>query len=1415
MALRRVVYLPALFPVLLFNLAAAQTPPEVAIFDGRTLDGWAGTPGVWRVEDGAITAEIPDGGRLARNEFLYWQGEVGDFELSLEFRLSGHASANSGVQYRSQREADGHAKGYQADIDLGATWLGRIYDEHGRALLVERGTRVSIAPDGRRWVDTFATPESFRAHVRANDWNTYRIEARASHVEIWINDVLFSVLDDHQAGEADLSGLLAVQLHSGPGPVKVQFRNIRLRDLGRTEARTVEAVRPAASATFATIRPKADDGRELNLGFETGGLDDWTAEGDAWAGQPTRVGDAHTRTRRLEAAAEPVGRHWIGPHRNLRETATGRLTSVPFAVTERWASYLIAGGRDINRTRFEILRADTGAVLHSSSGRDSAVGRREVVDLRSVLGERIRLRLVDEGSDAPDSLFFDDFVFHDREPDFATATFEREKRGSESPVLWHLQDNPAPPSPVANVDAQKVVRDLRLMPGFRADLVAAEPDVHQPVAFAIDERGRLWIAEAYSYPTKRPEGEGLDRILILEDTDGDGHFETRKVFAEKLNLVSGLEVGFGGVWVGAAPHLLFIPDRDRDDRPDGPAEVLLDGWGYQDTHETLNSFAWGPDGWLYGVHGVFTTSHVGAPGTPADARTLIRAGVWRFHPVRRTFEVYAHGGSNQWGLDFNALGHAFMTHCRSYWGGGGTTFVIRNGHYWNQANRDYPAYISNRAPDFAPELRNYLPSSARYDSGEGGAGKPGTAAVYGGHSHVGTMIYLGDNWPGIYRDRLFTNNLHGHQLNQQHNVRSGSGYETFHAGFDLLFAPDTTYMAVDLQYGPDGAVYLIDWCDHQHCHTPREDVWERTNGRVYRLAWADTWKPAKVDLGALADAALAALHTHPNEWHVRTARRILQARAAERALDPEAVATLRRQALDTEDVPLRLRACFTLHAAGVLDDAVLAAMRTHPHDAVRGWAVTLATERPEAPRLSFDVLRAMAADDPSPAVRLALASALPALGEAEAWELGAALAGHAADAEDRFLPKMLWFGLAPHADARPGDAFALAAATPLPTLADSIRWYAARRPDGRDRWAARLAELPPSDPAWGREARLLAFALSAERAMPAPARWGEVAARLGELTTGSPEYAAVRELSALFGDKAVLATARAQAVDRESPAAERAAAFALLRRAEDAEATAVYRALLDEAAFRKDAVAALATRGDPGAAEALLEDFPELAAADRTAALATLTERPAYALALLRAVEAGRFPAEALNALHFRQLRNLGNAEVDALTGRLWTGAGETTGEARATIARLRQAYEAAPLWAFSEANGRRTFAELCAACHAVGGEGGRLGPDLTASWRNGLEYFLENTVDPNGVVGTDYQLNLVTKRDGAVVAGMIERETEGVVVVRTVSGTVNVPKHEIAVRETVAQSLMPAGLLEGLEEAKAIELLKYLLSPK
>ncbi len=1383
------------------TLAAESTN----LFDGKSLQGWEGAPGLWSVEDGAITGEIKDKTSLDHNEWIFWNGEVSDFELEVEYRIAGGPSANSGIQVRSQREPNGAAAGLQCDLDDGKEWLGRIYDESGRGMIMERGTRVSIAPDGRRWADPFAEAKSFQAYVKANDWNTYRIRASASRAETWINGVFFGALDDHETNAAEYTGRLAFQLHAGPGPAKIQFRNIRFRDLGKTALAGTSEIKTAKEADV--IHPLGANGKPLNLGFEKGTLEDWKAEGDAFAGQPIK-GDTVIK-RKPGQASRHVGEFWTGGYEPKgSDEGTGSLTSVPFEVTHPWASFLIgATTGDPRSVRVEIVEAETGKVFHTAAGKGQDEDmQREIVDIRPLKGKKIFLRLIDQGKGGWEHLNFDDFVFHNEPPSQTIASTGRQ---SQSPVLWHLRENPAKPSAVANPEAQAVVAGMLLTNGFQAELIAAEPEVVQPIAFCIDPKGRLWVLEGLSYPNKQREGKGRDRIVILEDKDGDGSFETRKVFVEGLNLASGIEVGFGGVWVGAAPELLFIPDKNGDDKPDGPPQVLLDGWGYQDTHETLNSFSWGPDGWLYGCQGVFTSSLIGKPGTPEKDRVPMHSGVWRYHPVRHEFALFSIGGSNQWGLDYNENGDFFMTHCRSFFGGGGTTFVIHNGHYWNQANSGYAPFISNTGTDFAPELKNYLPASALYDSGEGGAGKPGTTAIYGGHSHVGTMIYQGANWPAAYQGHLFTHNLHGHQMNHQVNYRSGSGYETMHAGADLMFTPDPRYIAVDLQSGPDGAVYTIDWCDQQHCHTPVEEKWDRSNGRLYRVSWAATYKPVKVDLTAMSDVQLAGLQTHADDWYRRQARRLLMERAAGGGIKDEAVAAL-KTLLGNADGTVVLRGMWALHQCGKLEKSHLITTAAHPSEIVRMWAVRLATETVGKPLLDADTLLKMSKEDPSAPVRLALASSLPSVPEALRWDVATALAAHAEDKTDRFLPKVIWTGLATVATTDWNRALKIASSTPITELTDNIRWYAANSPEGRNALVGSFASIPSEQV--GRIARIAAFALRDQPVLAPPAGIEPVFSKLQDLKDPTV-LDALDQLSATFGDKDVLARMRGVLADVKADLGKRKSALALLKRTGDPESLPVFATLLDQDAFRSEIIPLLGRSDDPAIATALLQGFEKFNPADRNAALAALTSRPTQALALVKAMAAGKFDKKALTAVHIRQIRNLGNAELNTLLESTWGKFNPTSDTAKATVAKYKKLFSEAPLWAYEAGRGKEVFTKVCSTCHNFGGGDPKIGPDLGGAWRNGIDYFLENIADPNAVIGEDFQLNIITKNDGSVVAGAIAKDSDTTLTVKTLTESVNIPKADIKTREKLAQSFMPPGLLEALSEREALELLKFVTS--
>jgi putative membrane-bound dehydrogenase-like protein len=982
------------------------------------------------------------------------------------------------------------------------------------------------------------------------------------------------------------------------------------------------------------------------------------------------------------------------------------------------------------------------------------------------------------------------------------------ERLKTSPVLRHLKPNPLAAAPRSG--PEKALSTMYVEEGFRAELIASEPELQQPIAFAFDERGRIWVLEAHCYPQKQPPGQGKDRILIFQDADGDGAFESRRVFAEGLNLASGLEVGFGGAWVGAAPELLFIPDADRDDVPDGPPQVLLDGFGYQDTHECLNSFLWGPDGWLYGNQGVFNFARIGKPGASDAERTELRAGVWRYHPLRRDFEVFASGGSNQWGLDYDERGQLWMTHCRSYWGRGPTTHVIQGGHYWNQANANHAPFIIGSPPAEYAAWRNYLLASARYDHGAGGAGAPGSDAIYGGHSHVGTMIYLGDNWPEEFRGRLFTHNLHGHQINQQINRPLGSGFDTVHAGRDVFFSSDPTYVAVDLQYGPDGAVYIIDWQDRQHCHNPNTERWDRSNGRIYRLQHQASFRPAKVDLAMIDDAGLVKLQRHRNEWFVRTARRLLAERARQRALDPKAMAGLEAMLRGDGDAILRLRALWSLHAAGALSDEGLRCALADEDEFVRGWAVQLACEEAaRAARFEGELLR-LAASEPSPVARRCLASSVPRLPATAAWSILEALSRRGEDRDDRHLPYLIWQGLAPRMAADLDRAFALAESASLPQLAEWTTWYAAvLGGPGLDRAVATLGGL--EDHALRRRLDAIALAMDARANAPMPAAWRAAAPRLYAAGDAKVVRQAER-LAAAFGDDSMFPQLRSTLADAGAELETRRHAFAVLSRAQDRAALPIFLGLLDDRGFRRPAINLLSRFDAPEIAAALLDRFERFSDDDRAAALNALCGRAAFSLALLDAVKAGSLKRDQLTAYHIRRLQQLKSPEVDQRLAAVWGKVSQSPAEKQARVAKLEKLFSEAPLWAFDGQAGKRHYEKLCASCHRLKGAGALIGPDLTGAGRNGIRYYLENLIDPNAVIGADFQMSTLITRQGEVISGLVIRETASAVTLRTTTEEVVVAVADILRRDRSESSLMPEGQLDSLNEREQIELLKFLI---
>ena len=769
------------------------------------------------------------------------------------------------------------------------------------------------------------------------------------------------------------------------------------------------------------VLPKGENAQELNLDFEKGTLADWTAKGEAFAGQPIAGEIDPKRKFGQGKTAKPQGKFWLGGYEKFFDTPTGTLTSLAFAVTHPFAAFRIGGGNHAE-TRVEVVRADSGQVIFKISGRNSETMRPTVVDLRAHAGKSVFVRVIDEHAGGYGHVNFDDFRFYAKRPKFANAVQPSKPLLFEKPLL-------------EGATAEDAAKAMILPPGFRAIAAAAEPDVMQPIAFTLDHRGRMWVAEAYSYPHRQPEGSGRDRILILEDTNGDHKFDQRKVFVEGLNLVSGLEVGFGGVWVGAAPYLLFIPDRNADDQPDAKPQILLDGWGYQDTHETLNSFIWGPDGWLYGCHGVFTHSKVGKPGTPEGKRIPFNAGVWRYHPTRHIFEAFAQGTSNPWGVDFNAHGQCLIEACviPHFF------HMIQGGRYQRQGGQHFNPHTYDDIKTIADHLHYAGDISDHAHWGKIPGVPTATAAAGGGHAHAGLMIYLGDSWPVRYRGHAFMNNIHGARLNMDVLKPSGSGYTASH-GADFVRFNDRWSQIINLRYDHDGSVYLIDWYDKNQCHRNDPDTHDRSNGRVFKIIYQNE-KRTTVDLTKLTLEGLGKLQSHPNEWQARHARRALQERLDKQPRSKDfgkADTILKTQLANAKTTALRLRALWTLHVIDGLAEPDLLELLKDRDTYLRAWAIQLLCENSNPSASALKEFARLAREDKSAIVRRYLASAMDRIPVPQRTLVLTELLAHAEDADDPNLPHLYWYATEPVVAANKTAAIRLLAKTKIPMIRQNI-----------------------------------------------------------------------------------------------------------------------------------------------------------------------------------------------------------------------------------------------------------------------------------------------------------------------------------------------------------------------------------------
>lgn len=961
----------------------------------------------------------------------------------------------------------------------------------------------------------------------------------------------------------------------------------------------------------------------------------------------------------------------------------------------------------------------------------------------------------------------------------------------------------------------EVVKTAKLPPGFVMSVFAAEPDVQNPIAITTDERGRLWVAENYSWAGGGAggfDGEQRDRIVVLEDVDGDGKHDKRTVFWDSARKLTSVEVGYGGVWAICLPNLLFIPDTNRDDVPDSAPQIVLDGMNEGVVgHTPANGLKWGPDGWLYGRHGIQATSSIGKPGSGESQRIKINTGCWRYHPTRGAIETVMHGMTNSWGYDFDQHGEQFVINT-----------VI--GHLWHQV----PGAHTRRmyGIDLNPHTYHLVEQAAdhvHWDTGESwGDVRKGvtdkTSAAGGGHAHIGLMIYQGDNWPEQYRNRVYTLNLHGMRINSDVLERQGAGY-TAHHGPDLCFLKDPWFRGMDLITGPDGGVFIADWSDTGECHD--HDGVHRTSGRIYKLTHGQPKRVSAIDLASMTSNELVNQQLQTNVWWPRQARRVLAERAAKNVHEPEIVAARQlAMKLIKSDIKReqRLRLMEALYAMGgskgdLLDRAVF----TDEHEnATRLKLLIETTLTDEAGGHLFleQLLKQTAKSDPSGLVQLYVASAVQRLPVDSRWAVTEELITKSEFANDRMFPLMVWYGIEPSIPRDPTRAVALAKLSKISLVTECIARRLTLEIERDPATVDKLVELAVANEATSGPAVVtgMALALNGWQKAKAPSGWTQAADKFAKVDSADLKRH-LQGLSVVFGDGRAVDELRKLVTNGGAEAESRRQALRALLTSKPADYVPTLFNLLGDRAVNIEAIRGLAQYDNPDTPQQIMNRMGIYGIPERAEMINTLVSRPSYAKALLAAVRKKQIASGEITAFHARAI---GAFEDEALTKEL----SELWGEVRVTAAEKRLLMEqlkdqlAAPASKQPDLSaGRALFQKTCANCHVLYGVGRKLGPDITGSNRKNIDYLLENIVDPSASVAADFRAVTVVLESGRVLNGVISEQNERTLTLQTAQEPVTLDRKQIEEIKQTSLSLMPDGLLQNLSPEQIRNLFSYLMS--
>ena len=966
----------------------------------------------------------------------------------------------------------------------------------------------------------------------------------------------------------------------------------------------------------------------------------------------------------------------------------------------------------------------------------------------------------------------------------------------------------------------ETVAKFKVPAEFEVKLFAGEPQLVNPVAFSIDERGRVWCVECFEYPSKTPKGKApRDRIVILEDTDGDGACDKRTVFCEgkdfpvseerkkaglgAFDLCTGLEVGHGGVWVGAAPYLFFI--ENKDDKP-GKFETILGGFGSEDTHETLNTFTWGPDGWLYGLHGIFTQSTV----KPLDGpETRMNAAVWRLHPKTKKFEIFSEGTSNPWGMDWrNTDGQIILACCvipHLY-------HMVPGGIYQRQAGTTYNPYSYG----YIKEISDH------------------TFHKESGWAHAGLLSLDVPHMPEKFRNSVIFGSIHGCSVKQNILKPNGSSYIASR-GDDFLQSGDKNFRPINMKWGPNGDIYLIDWHDQNPCHQTKAEDWDYERGRVYRIQLKDRKAKKAEDLGKRKMGDLQSLSAQDDPYTARTALRLLSER-------PDGFLA-KGQPNDRNNFVARA----SIEARGFTYSELGISPHSFEGDTAEKRAFTIRTlaSRPKIHAETTKRFLEIAESSKDSEVRRELASAAIRLADKhDVSELVHALMKRKEDASDPLIPHLVWLayekvlanpsgGRKPSVEKQRSEQPKATEGLrpPLGKIEEELEFLGKEAPDNifvRDQIVPkvmrRLVATGKADDLAlclkfvkdvsdlnTREKALdgLAIALAGQT-VDAPKGWIELQS---ELRKEAKLTGLVNKLAVNFRDPAALK--RAFATFQGNAAIEvRAEALRELVLLKHPDTSNILFKLLSgdsDAKLKLEAARQLANVNDLKLAVSVVGNWAKYPKELHAELANSLASRKEGAKALLTAMYAKKVDRTVLTDNTVLKMQAFNDKDINALIEKAWGRTRPTPDELNKLIAKTRTELYTSPA---SFARGQKVFENQCAKCHQFEGKGQQVGPPLDGAARD-IEYILANVIDPNRVIGAPYFLRTANTLDGQAIQGVLAEEDDQFLTLKIENGVLKkIAKKDLDGPVKITEkSMMPEGLTAGMTPQDFRDLLRYAMN--